>query len=83
MTTIREYIEDQNISEPILQWYNDHKGSIPLCCYEMRKTVRGWLIRCHWLQLQDDTGAGWCTEEEFKEKCLECQAIIEKKLYGN
>lgn len=80
MTTIRERVEEGDISEWIVRWFKSHKDSTPMCCYEMKKTVKGWLIRCHWLEVKDNIGQGWLSYDEFCETCLKCQKEIERRI---
>jgi len=76
LTTLREHLE-QGTFEPFRKFFETYKGSIPLCCYDMKKDKKGnWLIRCHWLK-------DWMSMEKFHKKCAECQKEMEVKLHGN
>lgn len=76
MTTLREHLEEGTFDEPLKEFFNKHKGSIPLCCHEMKRTNGEWLITCTWLK-------SWYPLDKFREKCLECQKEIEGRLKMN
>lgn len=73
MTTLREHLEEGTFDEVLEKFFLEHKGSTPLCCYEMKRVNGEWVITCSWLK-------SWYRIEEFKKKCLECQKEIEKRL---
>ena len=73
MTTLREHLERGSLVGKIYEFYLEHKGQVPLCCFE-NKWINGvWMITCCWLK-------DYMTFEEFEKKCLQCQKEMEEKL---
>jgi len=75
MTSLRKRFEAGEIT-PFLEFWKQHKGNAPLCCYTLEKQKDGkWKMKCD--------SSPWLEPEDFKEFCLKCQKEIEEILKRN
>jgi len=73
LSTLRERFERGEFDKPLIDFFKQHRGSVPLCCYECKKWNKEWYFRCHTLK-------NWCREKTFRKKCFKCQKEIEELL---
>jgi len=72
MTTLREHLEHGNI-EYVKKHFENLKGSIPMCCFEMKNVNGKIYVRCSWSK-------HWLILEEFREFCKNCQREIARRI---
>ena len=73
MTTLRERIERGEINEEIKKYFIQNRGTIPLCCFQVKNEKGITYVRCGWSK-------DWLPLEKFREFCKKCQEEIGKKL---
>lgn len=73
MTTLRERIERGEINEEIKKYFIQNRGTIPLCCFQVKNEKEVTYVRCGWSK-------EWLPLEKFREFCRKCQKEIAEKL---
>ena len=73
MTTLRERIERGELNEEIKKYFIQNRGTIPLCCFQVKNEKGITYVRCGWSK-------DWLPLEKFREFCQKCQEEIAQKL---